>query len=508
MNKSLAARVLALLFAAANAIAATTTTVVDIPVGNGVTQRILYVRPDAPIATLVAIPGGQGIYAFGDDGSSGTDASLCNPHYRNRQAFADRGFAMAFVDQDSAGVVFNPVDITAVMRYLRSRDNIPVWVTGGSASTPITLFMGANFPADIPGGIAVISPGPFAASVANAVRRPALVISHAQDDAAIPYAGPLYNALSSATPRGQATLFGGSSAGCGYHAYQNLDAEFVEATSAFVKANNPVSSAPVAHFNVHGMWWRGISESGWGINLVHQGSTVFGTWFTYDADGSDLWLVMDNLQLVADDTWSGAVYRTTGSPFDAASYDNARFTPTAVGTATLTFTDANNGSITWTVNGATITKPITKFSYQEAMPTCAHGASQGGNVNYQDLWWRSPAASENGVGYNIVHQGDILFVTWFTYDVDGTALWLFMDNAAKTGTGTYSGEIKQARGSPINVVPYDAAKFAPTTVGTGTFTFTDANTGTFSYTVKGVTQSKPITRFVFANPVTTCVFAN
>jgi hypothetical protein len=43
-------------------------------------------------------------------------------------------------------------------------------------------------------------------------------------------------------------------------------------------------------------------------------------------------------------------------------------------------------------------------------------------------------------------------------------------------------------------------------VGTGTFTFTDANTGTFTFTVKGVTQTKSIIRFVFATPITTCVF--
>ena len=261
----------------------------------------------------------------------------------------------------------------------------------------------------------------------------------------------------------------------------------------------------VSNFNVHGMWWRGISESGWGMNLVHQGNTVFATWFTYDADGSDLWLVMDNLQLVGTDKWSGSVYRTSSSPF-GAPYDNSRFAATPVGTATFTFTDASNGSVTWTVNGTTLTKPITKFVYQTNVPTCAKGAVQTDNINYQDLWWRSPALSENGVGYNILHQGDILFVTWFTYDTDGSQMWLFMDSANKTATGVYTGEVKQARGSPVNVVPYDTTRFAATTVGTGTLTFIDANTGTFTYTVKGVTQTKPIIRFVFSSPVTTCVF--
>ncbi len=268
------------------------------------------------------------------------------------------------------------------------------------------------------------------------------------------------------------------------------------------------SSGPTATFNVQALWWRspGGSENGWGINIVHQGNTLFGTWFTYDTDGSDLWLFMDNLQLTGTNTYSGSVYRASGSPFGLVPYDTSRFSATPVGSATFTFTDASNGSVTWTVSGVTQTKPITKFVYQANVPTCTAGGAQGANVNYQDLWWRTPAGSENGAGINIIHQGDILFVTWFTYDTDGSQMWLFMDNAAKTANGVYSGNVLQAHGSPINQVPYDATRFGATVVGTGTITFSDASNGTFSYTVKGFTQSKPITRFIYGSPTTTCAF--
>jgi hypothetical protein len=36
--------------------------------------------------------------------------------------------------------------------------------------------------------------------------------------------------------------------------------------------------------NYQGIWWN-ASESGWGINLAHQGDTVFASWFTYDTAG-------------------------------------------------------------------------------------------------------------------------------------------------------------------------------------------------------------------------------
>jgi len=51
--------------------------------------------------------------------------------------------------------------------------------------------------------------------------------------------------------------------------------------------------------NYEGLWWAsGGVEAGWGINFAHQGDVIFATWFTYDTDGSGLWLdgqmVIDN----------------------------------------------------------------------------------------------------------------------------------------------------------------------------------------------------------------------
>ena len=42
--------------------------------------------------------------------------------------------------------------------------------------------------------------------------------------------------------------------------------------------------------------------------------------------------------------------------------------------------------------------------------------------NYQGVWWNAPPGSESGWGINFAHQGDSLFATWFTYDVDGSLL--------------------------------------------------------------------------------------
>ena len=266
------------------------------------------------------------------------------------------------------------------------------------------------------------------------------------------------------------------------------------------------AAAPTA-LNVQALWWRAPanSESGWGLNITQQGEILFATWFTYDVDGSGLWLVASDMRRTSDNTYSGTLYQTRGPAFSATAYANSQFQPTSVGTITLAFTDANNGTFTYTVKGVTGSKPITRYVYSSPVPTCSTTTSSG-TPSYQDLWWRSPAGSENGWGINITHQGDTLFATWFTYAADGSDLWMVMSAGTRVAPATYRGEIHRTAGPPFNATTYNPALFAPTLAGTGTFTFTDADNGTFSYTIDGVTQSKPITRYVFQAPATRCTF--
>ena len=118
MRIALAAALSLCAVAAASALAAVTTTVVDLQRPNGVTQRFLYLRPDAPRANIVALPGGSGVLDIQADGAMSGVVADCFPVGRNRQAFADHGFAVALVDANSLGVVRDQADMTAVVRYL------------------------------------------------------------------------------------------------------------------------------------------------------------------------------------------------------------------------------------------------------------------------------------------------------------------------------------------------------------------------------------------------------
>jgi hypothetical protein len=272
-----------------------------------------------------------------------------------------------------------------------------------------------------------------------------------------------------------------------------------------------------------GLWWRSPagSESGWGVNIVHQGDTLFATWFTYDSDGAGLWLVMPagvrdtymdgngyyggyGMMNSGTKSYSGTLYRTTGPAFDSAHFDPAKVAVTAVGSATFNFTSDDSGMFTYTVNGASQSKPIMRQVYAMPMHHCEVGGMRSATPSYQDLWWGAPAGAESGWGINITHQGDTLFVTWFTYDANGRGMWLVMSNGAKSGPGTYSGALYRTTGPAFTASPWDGSKVGVNQVGTGTLSFPDADNGTFTYTVNGVTQTKPIVRQVYAMPVSAC----
>lgn len=263
---------------------------------------------------------------------------------------------------------------------------------------------------------------------------------------------------------------------------------------------------PPGVLNVQGLWWRAPagSESGWGVNLTQQGDKLFATWFTYDAQGNGLWLVMSDGATTSPNTYTGTLYQTTGPAFNTTPFDASKVTRTAVGIATFTFTDEFNGTFSYTVNGVSGSKAITRQLYDSRIPTCTLGGSGTASPNYQALWWASPAGSESGWGLNVTHQGDTLFVTWFTYGPDGKGLWLVGSNIARTSNGVYSGTLYRTVGPPFDQQPWNASMVSLTPAGTATLTFADAGDGTFAYTVNGVSQAKTITRQVFADPQTVC----
>ena len=259
--------------------------------------------------------------------------------------------------------------------------------------------------------------------------------------------------------------------------------------------------------NYQGLWWKAPagSESGWGINFAHQGDVIFATWFTYDAAGKAWWLAM-TAPLQSSGVYAGAILAFSGPAFNAVPFSPQAVHNATVGSGTLAFTDANTGTFTYTVNGIAQSKAITRQVFDQ-LPTCTFGllGDLTQAYNYQDLWWASPAGAEAGWGVNLTHQGDTIFATWFTFDLDGKPLWLSVTAPKSAATpASYDGTLYRTSGPAFSATPFLPAGVTLTPVGKATFTFTDGNAGTFAYTVDGVSQSKAITREIFVPPGTVC----
>jgi len=262
-----------------------------------------------------------------------------------------------------------------------------------------------------------------------------------------------------------------------------------------------VGSAP----NYQGMWVvPNLAEAGWGINLAHQNDLILASWFTYDASGKPWWLTMV-AQWESDNSYTGAIEVVTGPPFSSVPFDPKRVTHKLVGTGRLSFSGANTATFSYTVNGISQTKSLTRFEFAAPMPVCTFQSKLHPNlaVNYQDIWI-VPGFTEIGWGINFTHQGDLIFATWFIYDASGDPLWVSATLAKTTGTRTYTGTIDATTGPPFNSAPFDPARVTHSTVGTATVTFTDGANATLVYTLNGVSQTKALTRFAFRAPGTVC----
>jgi hypothetical protein len=235
------------------------------------------------------------------------------------------------------------------------------------------------------------------------------------------------------------------------------------------------------------LWWAGLQENGWGMSLTQHGATIFGAMYVYDDQGRPVWLVLPGGSWDAGyTTYSGSLYAPTGSWF--GNYDVSRFVVgSAVGQASLRFHDLNNATLSYTINGVSGTKSITRqgFGPVDATPI----------ATYSDLWWGG--TPQNGWGVAISQQYRTLFSVWYTYDQAGRTVWYVVPGGSWTAANVFSGTAYRTSGSPWLGSAYNPAAFNPQPVGNVTFTFNDVNNAVMSYTIDGVTGSKPIFRQPF-----------
>lgn len=121
------------------------------------------------------------------------------------------------------------------------------------------------------------------------------------------------------------------------------------------------------------------------------------------------------------------------------------------------------------------------------------GSAIASSGKYQDWWWNP---SQSGMGFNIGHQENTLFVMWFLYGADGKAS--FLQLAGNLSGDTLSGTLYRTSG------PAPGPGFNPTAVqaapvGAASIRFNSTNSAVFTYEYEGKSGSINLERYTFAN---------
>jgi len=152
--------------------------------------------------------------------------------------------------------------------------------------------------------------------------------------------------------------------------------------------------------------WYIPSESGWGANVVQQGPTMFVTLFVYGTNNQPTWFVASAVTQTGGSTsgaFAGALYQTTGPSFAAGSFNPSSVTVNAVGQLTFNATSSNAGTLTYTVNGVTVTKNVVRQTFGADNLT---GSFLGGSMGTWSACGGGNGYVESGATFTVAQSGN------------------------------------------------------------------------------------------------------
>lgn len=185
--------------------------------------------------------------------------------------------------------------------------------------------------------------------------------------------------------------------------------------------------------------WFNPNESGWGLNLIQQNQTMFGTLFVYDTTTAPHWYVVSDLEPTpsgSQTTWQGTLFSTVGPYFGAVPFNPAAVVLTTVGSLNITFTSENTASLIYSVNGAVVSKTIQRQTFRNNDLT----------GNYLGGLTAQGTACHNGVNNGAILIFDLLTVTHTSPQSTPSTVSMtvnFTTGNNTQGTCTFSGPYTQ-----------------------------------------------------------------
>jgi hypothetical protein len=125
-------------------------------------------------------------------------------------------------------------------------------------------------------------------------------------------------------------------------------------------------------------WWD-PSESGWGMNVIHQSDVMFVCLYVYDQDGSPHWYSASLYAGISNTygftTYQGQLVATTG-PWFGGTYNPQAVNIREVGSMTFSPSTAYRAELSYTVDGVAVSKQIERFTFRHIpLSGFYHGAT-------------------------------------------------------------------------------------------------------------------------------------
>lgn len=235
--------------------------VVDIGTRPNVTQRMLVLSPEKPIAIAILLAGGHGGLQITADGSFGWGKG--NFLVRSRELFAAQGMMVVLVDAPSdrqrppylsgfRGTKQHVTDLKAVIAWARKQADVPVWLIGTSRGTESAAYASTWLTGqDGPDGLVLTSTilsdskeFSVPALELDRIKIPVLVVHHVNDGCShCPY-GSISTVMDKLTAASKKQLFGvqgGTTRGdpCeaySYHGFNGIEPEVVKKITGWLLA--------------------------------------------------------------------------------------------------------------------------------------------------------------------------------------------------------------------------------------------------------------------------------
>ena len=184
------------------------------------------------------------------------------------------------------------------------------------------------------------------------------------------------------------------------------------------------------------LWWN-PAESGWGMQLIQNHTTVFATIYTYNASGQPTFFV--GVMTWTGSAFAGELFASTG-PYFGGPWNPAAVSESLVGTITVTPVFVNQIDLAYTVNGVAVGKPgLRRLALANDNLS---GSYEGVSNQTQTCTSTLPSGTFNGrsITATISHGGD---ATLSAFIATSTAGCSYIGNYLQTGrfgqsTGTFN----------------------------------------------------------------------